>query len=268
MDRNVGVGIGVGGCQSRQQRLIAHEVVARADERLRQGCDRVGVEGLVGDEIGADAERGQVGVRHWRIAPQCSERNVEALIGAFHIGNGAGGLHRNQGRKGIMAVAEKAPHQRQVFFVEGNDHQERAGLFRLDRARHIRRRDALEIYLVGEVIFLFQGIDDLLVDLAADHANRMPLQLLDAAQRRTRQGQDHQHRFVDQHNGSRLGEIADIGTNDGEVGLSGGKQLCGIQHAARRHDLDPHGRLRRIQPAGDDRGDFGCLAVERSDRKA
>src|SRR6185312_9446858 len=155
--------------------------------RLRQRRDQVRVEPLVGDEIGADAQRGRVGVRDRWIAPERAERDVEAFIGAFDVGNGAGGLDRDHGRKSIAAVAKETPHQRQVFFIEGDDYQERAGFLCLDRAWHLRWREILEDDLAGEVILLRQGIDDLPVDLAADQADRVALYFLDAGHRQSRQ---------------------------------------------------------------------------------
>ena len=85
------------------------------------------------DGLFADVEMRQPGHQRARIQvvdalfeqTDCDHLSIhpQQLVGA----NRAGGLDRNQGWKGIAVVAEEAPHQRKVFFVQGNDHQERAG---------------------------------------------------------------------------------------------------------------------------------------------
>ncbi len=67
-------------------------------------------------------------------------------------------------------------------------------------------------------------------------------------------------------NRARLLEIADIGADHRQIGMTRGKGLGRIEHAAGILHLEPDGRIRGGEAAGDDRRDL--LASPSSDPTA
>ena len=102
------------------------------------------------------------------------------------------------------------------------------------------RRDILEGDVgVAEVVFLLQGLDDAVVDFAADHADGMVAQFGDAGDRRSRRRHDHHHAMRGQRDGAGLLQIADVGPHHREIGVAGIEGLGRIEHAAGILDLEP-----------------------------
>ena len=89
------------------------------------------------------------------------------------LGDRAGRLDRNQHRRTLRVLREEAAQQRQIFFGQGNDDQDRTHLLGVERAPRLSQREVAERHIgAAEIIFVGQNADDLPVHLASDHADR------------------------------------------------------------------------------------------------
>src|SRR5712672_4753726 len=93
---------------------------------------------------------------------------------------------------------------------------------------------------------------------------RRPLQLIHAVDRRTRRRDDECDYVAHDHLGLGLRKVAHVSADHCEIHLAVGKGLGGPERGAAVHDVEPHRRIVRGEPAGDGGHRLGGLAVDRA----
>ena len=163
------------------------------------------------------------------------------------------GLDRNKRRLPLRIHLQDVPQYREIFFRQRHHHQQSAHLLGLKRFFDVGDGEILELYLLAsEIVFLGECLDDSMVDLAAADANSLALEVAHALDGCT--GRDDQYDGIGkEHNRTRVRRVFEIGANDREVHLPGGKFLRGCQRRARIDNLQANRRIGRSQSAGNGR---------------
>ena len=159
-------------------------------------------------------------IRDRRRTPQRALRDIEAFISTLLFGDGTSRLDRNKHWRRLRALREETAQQRQVFFRQWNNEQDRAHFFGVKRPAGLRGREVAERHIgAAEIVLLGQNIDDFPIDFATDHSDAPALQIRDLNDRGSRRCDKQHDGMCEDDNGLRLRQVADIASHDGEVGL-------------------------------------------------
>ncbi len=196
--------------------------------------------------------------------PLSVERNVEAFVGAFHIGNGAGGLHRESGiGKALRLSRKKRRTSARYFSLRGTTTRNALASFDWIARGTSAGAIFLKLTLPARSYSLFRASTTVAVDLAADHADRVALQFLDAGQPPTPEAPGSSRPICSPSTTLRAWDRSPTSAlTIARSVLPAANSFAESSTLSVRHDLDVHGGFRRIEPAGHKRGELGCLAVE------